>query len=208
MKTNILCVLCFSLSLLSVSAFIREGKGYKKEVSGNDEVMSEQLPEGLNGVGITPVDFDYFDSIDISMEKLQLTTKNGKEYRVEGYEIEEDKGFDSFAAYASLMEQMVDGEICVPPSLKVSVNFLDEIPETVTFYTNNYMNRNGGSKYPGIRQSYCFEQVGESMELTFGIDAGICLDSNFSTEKEKYYRVFRIVCKFEKKTMEYYLFCE
>lgn len=208
MKTSILCVLFFSLSLLSVLNFIREGEGHKKEVSENGEIMSEQLPEELNGVKITPVDFDYFDSIDISMEKLQLTTKHGKEYQVEGYEIEEDKGFNSFAAYAFLMEQMADGEICVPPSLKVSVNFLDEIPETVTFYTNNYMNRNGGIKYPDIRRSYCFDQIEESIELAFGTDLSICLDSNFSTEKEKHYRVFRIVCEFEKKTMEYYLFCE
>lgn len=207
MKTNILCILFFSLSLFSMSNFIREEEGHKKEVSGSSKTISDQLPEELNGVKITLVDFDYFNSIDISMEKLQLTTKDGKEYQVEGHEIEEDKGFDSLAAYAFLMEQMAGGEICVPPSLKVSVNFLDEIPGTVIFYTNNYMNRNG-SKYPGIRQSYRFDQVEESIELTCGLDAGICLDSNFSTEKEKYYRVFRIVCKFEKKTMEYYLFCE
>lgn len=207
MKTNILCILLFSLSLFSVSTFIQEGEGHKKEVSESRGTIQNQLPEELNGVKITPVDFDYFDSIDISMERLQLTTKHGKEYQVEGYEIEEDKGFDSLAAYAFLMEQMADGEICVPPSLKVSVNFLDEIPETVTFYTNNYMNRNGSSKYPGIRQSYCFDQVEESIELTCGLNADI-LDSNFSTEKEKYYRVFRIVCEFEKKTMVYYLFCE
>ncbi|MCL1806641.1 MAG: hypothetical protein FWG31_02945 [Oscillospiraceae bacterium] len=148
-------------------------------------------------------DVYYSNAAHISAEKLEMATP-GVTYVFDGIMIEEDKGILPVECFDILTAQLERDDFLPGVGIDLTLDFTDEIPRSITWYNHYYMTTNGGFLYHNLQQAELIDKVDTSVVLQTGLNLAAGLSSTYPPQE--HYRIIRIVCEFDEKKVEYYIF--
>jgi|GEM_PF-1926364 len=165
--------------------------------SREEEIPEESLSERISSAR-------YIISVKITRDKLEFDS-DGVTYTFDGVTAQNDYA-DYSVVKEYLMKHQENGNFLLQDPVKLELHFTEEIPQSVKWNEYYYAPGSDSFLYATHRHISTEEDIDENTVLHVGLNKAVMLSSDIPPEK--CYRIIRIVCGFESKTTEYYIFID
>lgn len=147
---------------------------------------------------------DVINTVNITEEKMEITSSLGNKYVFEGIKIQEGNEITAEKVKELLQNYIDNKNLCPSETMNLNLQFTERIPSSVTWYNYYISAETKKINFSSLNQGNTIDNVDSTINLPIGLDMVYVSDSKFPSDK--HYRTIRIVCDFDGQTVEYYIF--